>query len=620
MSAPLSKILLLSLGWMGGISPIMAYPSPPPLQQKLAALHCATNAQSAQKILTSLNNITRPEQPWPDEWLGQKAESSLHAGLLDIALHTLKSTTERFPELREDAERIALQWNYCDVLKEQKFYNLTFLGKELRKQLAANDSPLQWRGFREWGFLTPDPDDRFVPLLLDEIRIAPSAYHLFLHQIYRQRCFPHPETGLLASEADAPPNTVLNQALALTDITEEVPQAYPFKWDEACEVVAKKPTPPTTKDKPPITKAPDDTPKSIATKTAKKDKPVTPQKRAPVQLAVNKETPNKGERQKSQKKPSEDRVSSPTVYPISTQPEPIALELFSLPQAVEALPEPLGIQGEIGTATEAEQLPPPPPVSESPPLAVASASLPAIMPIAAGGDIPMYIEEEDDTEDDDSTQQSHSTTGIIGTDKNRMNKGKKKGKTKKLRLAGSFADTISLKDGSNSVSASVTWSPKPNWFVSGNASFKDGALGYSWSGGYNDSKPGGWSAQINNWGPISPDEGLALDKAVVNIGKKIKSEKLTKHKLAASTNLSIPVNGKPSLSGTMQWNPKPNVYTRTTASIPLEGGTPNWNYVIGYSNPKPGGLKIEYSNYGKNDFPGDNLKDGAITVSKGWQF
>lgn len=226
--------------------------------------------------------------------------------------------------------------------------------------------------------------------------------------------------------------------------------------------------------------------------------------------------------------------------------------------------------------------------------------------VSATGDIPVYVEPPLD-----DGLQSHSTTGMVDS---------RRGKPK-LRLAGSFADSVSLKDGSNTVSVSASWSPKPDWFISGNASFKDGEPGYAWSAGYADHKPGGWSAQINNWGPLKPGDGLGLDKAVVNIGHKVKSTALEKRKLAASANLSVPVKGKPSLSGTLQWNPTPHWYARTTASVPLEGGNPNWNYVVGYSNPqKLGKWKVEYSNYGTNAFPGDNLKDGSVTVSRGWQF
>ena len=593
MSAPLNKFLLLSLGGGVLVTPAMAYDPPPPLQQKLHALQCATDAKSAQEILKTLNNITPPGQQWPDEWLGQKSEPSLHAGLLDIALDTLKSTAERFPDLREEAERIALQWGYCEVLEDQKLHDLILRQKKLYKMLAADETPLKSKGFREWGFLTPDPAKRFVPKLLDEIRIAPEAYHLFLHEIYRKRCFPHPATGLLVSEAEAPSAAVSNHALTLTEIPEEIAQAYPFKWDNTCQVIpAKQPATSQKKALPSKKEAPTTKPKATLPKK-------TAEKTSKVPLASNKAERKKQREIRQQTRQAQQQSRETQVTPTTSPPL-----ILSLPTPTPPSQAALGAKGEVGKAA-------PPPTLHT---AKEQMNLPAVIPIAAGGDIPIYIEDEEKTAS--ANQQAHSTTGIIGTDKNRKNNSKKK----KLRLAGSFANTVSLKDGKNSLSASATWSPKPNWFVSGNASLKEGEVGYSWSAGYADYKPGGMSAQVNNWGPIKPGEGLALDKAVVNIGKKIKSEKLTKHKLAASTNLSIPVKGKRSLSGTMQWNPKPNVYTRATASVPLEGGKPNWNYVVGYSSPKPGGVKIEYANYDKNQFPGDNLKDGAITVSRSWQF
>jgi len=51
-----------------------------------------------------------------------------------------------------------------------------------------------------------------------------------------------------------------------------------------------------------------------------------------------------------------------------------------------------------------------------------------------------------------------------------------------------------------------------------------GQLTYSWGIGYDDWHPGTVSVQLNNWGPIKPGEGLALDKAVTNIGYKFKAD------------------------------------------------------------------------------------------------
>ncbi|SEA81802.1 hypothetical protein SAMN05660964_02529 [Thiothrix caldifontis] len=585
-------LLLVAAGSFTYPATLMAHP---PLLQRLEDLSCAANSDKAAQHLETLFNISPPGQHWPDEWLGtQPQQASLHAGTLDIALHTLQQTIERFPKLRETAERVALQWDYCQVLEEQRFYDVQWQHSELKKYPAADKVPLNWRGFRTWGFLTPDPPARFVPLLLDEIRLSPNAYHLFLHRLYRKQCFPHPETGLLASEAEAPRLVDQHRAVVMLETLTE-PQAYPFAWHPSCEATPHTDTTTSIKKTPPDIKMP------LAS-------PVTPAKTAATALAKK---PEKAKKSTKQMLPALPRTTRfPTIVAVNQQAQPSDRPTLKLEQALEPLVIPviatpeipiphLPLRQKVAEGARGDQG-----KTVAPTRAVASEiTLPAIVPITAGGDIPMYMEEYT------SETQAHSTTGIVDPQKK-----------KKLRLAGNFADSISLKEGNHTISASATWSPKPNWFVSGNASLKQEKLGYSWSAGYADNKPGGWSAQVNNWGPLKPGDGLALDKAVANIGYKVKSETLKKRNLAAAANVSAPLKGKPSLSGTLQWNPTPKVYARTTANVPLEGDKPNWNYAVGYSNPKPGSWKIEYANYGKNDFPGDNLKDGAITVSRSWQF
>ncbi len=559
----------------------------PPLLQTLEKLACAADRQVAASQLERLFNIAAPGQQWPDEWLGkQPGQASLHAGTLDIALHTLQQTANRFPDLRTTAEQVALQWDYCDVLEEQKFYDLWLQPSGLNKT-PAGDAPLKWAGFREWGFLTPDPPERFVPLLLDEIRIAPSAYHLFLHQIYRKQCFPHPETGLLAREEATPDVNQRRGQVTSMQIPAALVTPYPFTWQPLCPAekpqgVAAVPAKPTVAKTPP----------PAALKQIKTPRTTTSKAAALGTAASSTTTPPR------------------TIRPRATTAVPTAIipPLASLP--IEAPPVAPTITAPLPSSTPKAVEPQKTTKSSTERAPTADRVLPAVVAVSATGDMPMDIPMYVEVQTDDGIQ-SHSTTGIIDRKKNKS----------KLRIAGSFADSVSLKDGSNTLSTSVTWSPKPDWFVSGNASLKNGEPGYAWSAGYADHKPGGWSAQINNWGPLKPGDGLGLDKAVVNIGHKVKSTTLKRNKLAASTNLSIPVKGKPSLSGTLQWNPTPHVYARTTASVPLEGGNPNWNYVVGYSNPKKlGKWKVEYSNYGTNAFPGDNFKDGAVTISRGWQF
>lgn len=570
------------------VAPVMAN-DPPPLQQKLEALHCAKDAKAAKKILRELHDINAPGQQWPDEWLGQKPEASLHAGLLDIALHTLKTTAERFPDLREEAERIALQWDYCEIMENQNFHDLILRQKKLHKMLSGDDTPLKWQGFQEWGFLTPDPAKRFVPKLLDEIRLAPNAYHLILHQAYRQRCFPHPETGLSVREAETPPAAVSNQALPFQMVTEAKAQPYPFKWNPSCQISYQVATN--------VVERAVNIPKT--SKTAPKAKPTTAHKTSKSTLATNKSERKKQRdlRQQARQQRQQQRVLaqgiSGSVGKVTVAPSRAA------PPAKLQAPK---------TATPKKQALAPKPKLAPQPLTQkfyrstkGEVILPTIVSTTAGGDIPIYFE-------DAPKPQAHSTTGIID------------GKQKKRRVAVTVADTVSFKDGSNNVAVSATWSPKKDWFINGSASVKDGKPGYAWNVGYANPNPGTVSVQVGHNGPIKAGQGLDVKNANASIGYKVKSAALAKRKLSASGSVSISAEGKAKASATMQWNPKPNVNVRATATAPVDGGKTSWSYSAGYSSPKAGGLRIEYSNYGNNDFPGDNLKDGAITVSKGWQF
>ncbi len=577
MSAQLRLNRLLLITGSGLlINLAVAKEAPSPLLQVLEQLECAVDARSAHSVLDKLFNISPPGQEWPDEWLGKKpATPTLFAGTLDIALNTLKSTAERFPELREDSERVALQWNYCDILDDQHFQNLSLVRDSVQTVEAADDAPLKWAGFRQWGFLSPDPANRFVPRLLDEIRLGPEAYHLFLFRAYRQHCFPHPETGLLVSEAEAPREPALLHSL-VNEVA--LPQAvpYPFTWNPACR------------------------------NKALQNNMVPTEKPARKQVATI-HHPAPANRQIPVRAPVRANIPPPQIPAETGTPDQPPVVAAPTPSQTKAKPD-----GKLGTTQATISLSELLKRSSPPPGRVV---LPAAM-APPDNPVPVFYDEEElaamETNATGHEPQAHGTTGIIDD----------ADKKKKLRLAGSISDTYSLKDGSNTLSASATWSPKKNWFVSGNVSLKDnGQPGYSWSAGYADWKPGTWSAQINNWGPLKPGEGLALDKAVANLSYKVKSATLEKHKLAASANLSAPLNGnKPELSGTLQWSPKNNWYIRTTASVPVTGGRPNWTYGFGYADQRPGKWRVEYANYGKNAVPGDNFKSGSITISRGWQY
>lgn len=176
------------------------------------------------------------------------------------------------------------------------------------------------------------------------------------------------------------------------------------------------------------------------------------------------------------------------------------------------------------------------------------------------------------------------------------------------------------------IGGTTSWKPIADsyWFVRGSIDYDyqiESPLTYSWGAGYDDWHAGTWSAQINNWGPITPGEGLALDLATVNIGYKIKSETLAKYNLHANTSVDIPIKGDPALNLGLQWNPKENWYIRANINQPSNGAERTWSYGFGYSDWRVNKINVEYANYGANELFDTNFREGGVvSVSYNWEF
>jgi len=180
---------------------------------------------------------------------------------------------------------------------------------------------------------------------------------------------------------------------------------------------------------------------------------------------------------------------------------------------------------------------------------------------------------------------------------------------------------------STSIGGSLSFAPEHDnyWFIRSGFNYnlraKKDPFTYSWGIGFDDWHPETWSFQINHWGPIKPGEGLDFNKAIGNIGYKIKSETLAKFNLTPSTSLDLPIKGDPSLNLGMQWSPKENWFIRANINKGLKGGDPKWSYVFGYFNWRPGKINFEYANYGPNElFDSNYQKNGTLTVSYNLKF
>jgi hypothetical protein len=193
-------------------------------------------------------------------------------------------------------------------------------------------------------------------------------------------------------------------------------------------------------------------------------------------------------------------------------------------------------------------------------------------------------------------------------------------------LAGSYYYSLALKDWSPSIGGSVSWSPKPYWFVRAAANLKyeshSNPFSYSWGAGYDDWHAGTFGLQLNNWGPIKLSDGLDLQKAIGAITYKVDSKYLQSKNIGASAALSIPVsNGNPSLQTNVRWSPVPNWYIYSGLNFPLDGKNPSWSYGFGRQDYRPFTFSFQYNNYGPNPILKDNFnKNGTLTIGGSWAF
>ena len=224
----------------------------------------------------------------------------------------------------------------------------------------------------------------------------------------------------------------------------------------------------------------------------------------------------------------------------------------------------------------------------------------------------------------------NDTAGMLSSTQQVKPRSKKPSKPKKypLGLAGNVYLKQSLKHSTNAIGGSINrkliedsyWSARVGWNYTLEES--DDPFTYSWGIGYSDWHPGTFSAQLNNWGPIKPEEGLALEKAVANFGYSVKSDFLKENKLSLSGAVNIPIDGNSSIAGNLRWSPIKNWYINASVSQPLEGdGTPKWTYGFGYSDWRPNKLNLQYSNYGPNEIPYHNYEEnGTWALSYNWKF
>ncbi|WP_137719656.1 hypothetical protein [Methylobacillus flagellatus] len=171
------------------------------------------------------------------------------------------------------------------------------------------------------------------------------------------------------------------------------------------------------------------------------------------------------------------------------------------------------------------------------------------------------------------------------------------------------------------------WAPKPNWFVrlGADVQYRNDSgdkFNYSWGFGYYDWRPGTWSLQVNNWGPIQTGQALAEERAVASLSYNFRSELLEQKRISSFAALISPFSqDAPSMRLGMQWTPVAPWYVYTAIDIPVNGDNATWSYAFGRRDWRPFTFSIQYNNYEKNRLDQLNFKEnGTWLIGGNWAF
>jgi len=172
-----------------------------PLLALAQNIHCAQTGQEVAELLSKLSALSAQPFGIPSDNLRDDEKSLLYAATVDILLQVLYETVQRYPDLQEAAERAVLQWNYCQMLADGEFSDLSVSHSgEILQQQAVGPFPVNKQGFAIWGFLNPDPKNRYTPKIIQDAAIWSRIHEDLVFRLNQQQCFPHPDTGALFGE------------------------------------------------------------------------------------------------------------------------------------------------------------------------------------------------------------------------------------------------------------------------------------------------------------------------------------------------------------------------------------------------------------------------------------
>ena len=524
-------------------------------------LNCARSEIGADEILLRLNQQSAKTFGLPSDNLKSDDSARLYAASIDALLAALYRTQKRFPKLQLKVERTVLLWNYCHIIGDGRISDLSVDSEgEIIQYEAAKPFPAKRKGFGVWGFLDPDPGDRYIPELLADRHLAPRAFHEFIHNLYRKQCFPHPDSGKLYLELKELNLTGKLRIRKPFPLADPVTYPYAWQWEPVCTQIS-----------------------AGIDRKIKFDENTIDQEQGTPQISLLSQTKNLKSHER--KYPKEAKASLELK---AQEDDTNPLSKLTLPLSKSQNTQITVGKGSSNSAKAARQSEPvfkayTEPEPKTPPI-----TLTAVPTAGSNTTSALPLPEKD-------------SFGFAGSLNHRW-----------------------LLTGSESFGGSLSWNPISYFFIRGDFNYRyspnSNQLSYSWGIGYDDWHPGTISVQINNWGPILPGEGFALDQATVNIAYKFDSNLLTHFSLAASAGIDIPITGDPSILATLIWSPIDKWYVRATVIRNL-GKAQRWglSYNFGRFDWQPFSIGLAYDNWGPNKaFEPNFTENGAVTLS--WSF
>lgn len=190
-------------------------------------LHCATSEQQAAQVLKKLSALSLKPFGIPSENSYDGRNAELYAATVDILLQMLYDVIQRFPSLQDQAERIVLLWNYCDILNDGDLADLVALQKGgIEKSEAVGPFPANKQGFSVWGLLNKKSGDHYTPKILTSTPLYPAAFQALFHRLTQENCFPVPDSEGFNKNAD---NRPYYGALRLMEVLAPG-KKYPYIW------------------------------------------------------------------------------------------------------------------------------------------------------------------------------------------------------------------------------------------------------------------------------------------------------------------------------------------------------------------------------------------------------